>query len=405
MTSPPAYALGAALPDEVAVAAPSRLTQYQRYPVYSWPWCWRRSVLIGPLALALALLEGLSHGTTVGGFREGLWVTVHHMAANLVILMAGGLLASAARYRRFPLRLERVLVVAAILLGMLLADFAHEWADDYHDALMLKWHPHADTDPTPMHVSQVATNLIVAFSTYFIFGGGLALRSYFSEAQRWSAYRERTQMEALRRQKEEGDMRLTLLQAQVEPHFLFNTLASVRSLIKTDRERAATTIDALVDHLRATIPKIRSDATLGPSTLAEQVDVCSSYLELMQVRMGERLTAQIDVPAPLRALAFPPLMLISLVENAVKHGAEPKTGPTCIAIRASLREQGGAQVLQVVVEDDGAGLKPGMGDGTGLANIRAQLRTRFGDRAALALEARPDGGVRAVITLPRQEAA
>jgi len=267
----------------------------------------------------------------------------------------------------------------------------------------MKWHPEAHA--MPAHVSEVATNLIVAFSTYFLFGGGLAVRPYFSEAQRWFAYRERSDMEALRKQKQESDMQLAILQAQVEPHFLFNTLASVRSLIKSDPPRAATTIEALVNHLRATMPKVRYDATLGPSTLAEQLDICSSYLELMRVRMGERLTTLVDVPQALRALAFPPLMLISLVENAVKHGAEPNPGPTCIGIQASVQQQQGGDVLQVVVEDDGAGLRPGMGDGTGLANIRSQLRTRFGERASLVLEARSGGGVRAVITLPRERAA
>src|SRR6185436_5202353 len=122
------------------------------------------------------------------------------------------------------------------------------------------------------------------------------LRVYFRMV---SAQRDR-EIEQLRQQKSEVDLKLAVLQAQVEPHFLFNTLASVHSLIRKDPGRAEATIEALVDHLRATLPKLRAGVGSPHSTLEAQLEVCRSYLQVMQVRMGDRLRYGIDVPPPLR---------------------------------------------------------------------------------------------------------
>jgi sensor histidine kinase YesM len=230
-------------------------------------------------------------------------------------------------------------------------------------------------------------------------GGGPALRTYFSEQRRWRDYEHETELQEVRIQRDEADRRLTVLQAQVEPHFLFNTLASVRSLVRADPSRAEATIDALVDHLRATLPKIRSHSN-QMSSLAEQVEICRSYLDVMRVRMGDRLRYRVDVPEKLGHARFPPLMLISLVENAIKHGVEPKPGPCTVVILAREAVAGERSFLEVDVIDDGAGLRIGMGDGIGLSNIRAQLATRYGDRAALRLTAKAEGGVTATISLP-----
>jgi LytS/YehU family sensor histidine kinase len=187
-----------------------------------------------------------------------------------------------------------------------------------------------------------------------------------------------------------------VLAAQVEPHFLFNTLAGVRSAIHTDPARAATLIDSLADYLRAAIPRLRADGG-ADATLAGQVEIVRAYLALMAARMP-RLSFSIDLPDDLRALPCPPLMLVSLVENAVKHGAEPKVGPVHVALRARLDALGR---LQVAVEDDGAGFGGSTGGtGIGLANIRERLKQMHGDRAALELRARPEGGVGATLTLP-----
>jgi sensor histidine kinase YesM len=234
----------------------------------------------------------------------------------------------------------------------------------------------------------------------FAANGGLALASYFAEPRRWAEHVRRVELEKAGIQKNESDMRLAVLQAQVEPHFLFNTLASVRSLVNTDPQRASRTIDALAEYLRATLPKLRADAGVASSTLGEQFAICASYLELMKVRLGERLGVNIRLPAELRDTPFPPLLLISLVENAVTHGVEPKRDVTHVTLEARVIGPDAAQELEVRVEDDGAGLKLGMGEGTGLANVRAQLRTRFGAAASFELAGRSTGGVIARLILP-----
>ena len=113
----------------------------------------------------------------------------------------------------------------------------------------------------------------------------------------------------------------------------------------------------------------------------------------MKVRLGDRLRVDIQLPHDLREVPFPPLLLISLVENAITHGVEPKPGASQVTLAARAIEAGGARQLEVRIEDDGAGLKLGLGEGTGLANVRAQLRTRFASAASLDLRARDSGGV------------
>ena len=187
-----------------------------------------------------------------------------------------------------------------------------------------------------------------------------------------------------------------VMQAQVEPHFLFNTLASVRALVRQDPAQAEATLDALVDFLRATIPKLREDRGLH-ATLGQQLDLCSSYLALMQVRMGGRLTYDVRAYEALRAVPFPPSLLITLVENAIKHGIEPRPGPGRIEIDA-VRD---GDALRVQVRDDGAGLQPGLSTGVGLANVREQLAARYGARAAFVLSPAAEGrGVCAEIRVP-----
>jgi sensor histidine kinase YesM len=223
------------------------------------------------------------------------------------------------------------------------------------------------------------------------------LRTYIFEQKRWQAVQLEREMEALRRQKSEADLRFAVLQAQVEPHFLFNTLASVHSLIRQDPARAEATVEALVDHLRATMPKLRAGVGQQYSTLAEQLEVCESYL---QVRMGARLAYLRDVPERLLGHPFPPLMLISLVENAIKHGLEPNPAGGNISLCAAIEDRGTSSQLAVSVIDDGVGLRAGLGGGVGLANIRAQLAARFGGYGELVIRARSAGGVSATIRVP-----
>ena len=194
--------------------------------------------------------------------------------------------------------------------------------------------------------------------------------------------------------------RLSALQAQVEPHFLFNTLANLKYLIRTDQGAAQDMLDHLVGYLQNALPDMRSVS----STLGREMDLVGDYLAVMRIRMGERLRFDVAVDDRLRSLPFPPAMLISLVENAVKHGLERASRPGLIDVKASLEGKVGARLLSVSVADDGAGLTEQAGEGTGLANIAERLMLLYGREAALVVgpgdvngEVR---GVRAVLTVP-----
>jgi len=198
----------------------------------------------------------------------------------------------------------------------------------------------------------------------------------------------------------EAELRMSVLAAQVEPHFLFNTLAGVRSAIVSDPARAAAIVDHLVDYLRASVPRMRAEAASAAVPLERQLDAVRAYLALMHERMP-RLRFAVDLEPGLETAQVPPLMLISLVENAVKHGVEPKAGPARIAVSARRAEDAGEPALELQVVDDGVGFGSATsGTGLGLANIQQRLAGLYGSRAGLTLRALPDGGVAAILRLP-----
>ncbi|WP_432382060.1 sensor histidine kinase [Duganella sp. P38] len=189
------------------------------------------------------------------------------------------------------------------------------------------------------------------------------------------------------------EARMAALQAQVEPHFLFNTLALIGQLIETDPPQAARIHQNLIDYLRATLPQMRAK---GAGTLGRQIEMSRAYLAIMQARMRARLAVSIDVPDEMLSATFPVMMLQILIENAIKHGLEPKIDGGRIDIRAAVD----GQMLQVDVIDDGIGFNPFAGDGVGLANVRERLRIQYGNRAQLVIEAPLTGGTRASIRVP-----
>jgi len=197
-----------------------------------------------------------------------------------------------------------------------------------------------------------------------------------------------------RRGGEETERQLQLLQAQLEPHFLFNTLASVRRLYRTDLDAGARAIDSLLTYLRAALPELRRET----ARLRSELDLVRSYLELFRLRMGRRLTYSIAADPGLLEAEFPPMLLVTLVENAIKHGIEPTREGGHVAVSA----QSHGDTLEVRVSDNGVGFggAAGSGTGLGLANIRRQLATRYGSRARLDLAACTPHGVMASIALP-----
>jgi hypothetical protein len=193
-------------------------------------------------------------------------------------------------------------------------------------------------------------------------------------------------------QAQRVEAHLSALQAQIEPHFLFNTLANVKRLYDTAPGRGREMLAALIAYLRAALPTMRETG----STLGRELDLVRSYLTILQMRMGERLGFSIDAPAALRDAPMPPMILPTLVENAIKHGI----GPLPAGGRIELRAVRDGDAMQVEVHDSGAGFQGASGTGVGLANTRARLAALYGTGAGLQLCARPGGGVAAVLRIP-----
>ena len=220
-------------------------------------------------------------------------------------------------------------------------------------------------------------------------------------------FREARAAEALHRAEAERNLlakqtveaELKLMQAQIEPHFLFNTLASVQFLTETDPPQANRLLGHLIDYLRAALPQLRAQS----STLGREFELTRAYLSILQMRMGMRLTYSADLPPDLASHPFPPNMLISLVENAIKHGVEPSVDGGSIAIDA--HRDGERVVLRVAASGRGlAATARANGDtsgqGVGLANVRERLAALFGPRGQFSIEDTPPRGTRAIIAVP-----
>ena len=210
---------------------------------------------------------------------------------------------------------------------------------------------------------------------------------------------ERTADEATKRAETEQlertvlEARMEALQAQIEPHFLFNTLASIDQLIQTDPPRASKMQQSLIRYLRSAMPQMREGRR---PTLGQQVNLCSAFLEIMAVRMEGRLQSVVIVPEGLKSAVFPSMMLQTLVENAIKHGLEPKPEGGLIEIGAEIVNG----QLVVNVRDTGVGFMPKAEGGVGLANVRERLKALYNGRAELIISVPPAGGTCATIKVP-----
>jgi hypothetical protein len=207
---------------------------------------------------------------------------------------------------------------------------------------------------------------------------------------------EMAEAESLKRQLAEA--RMATMQAQVEPHFLFNTLASIEHLIETDPPKAGRMQRALIDLLRATMPTLRDGGVAASRTLGQEQAVIEPYLSILKIRMDDRLETSVDIPEGLHSAECPPMVLQMLVENAIKHGLEPKPEGGLLQVQAAVVDGD----LQLTVSDSGVGLGAGWQDssGTGLKNIRERLALRYGAAAQLVVEPREGGGARVVVRLP-----
>ena len=313
----------------------------------------------------------------------------------------------------FPELLGRTLVLAFMLLGVFVG--AQRWPERWLPRWWPRW---LFTTLAVALAAPLATFLIYMVAvggdlqmllgseprmTGFVMLGGtalvLGLVVTLSALLREREARARSlelqfELERSRLERQAVDARLALLQAQIEPHFLFNTLANVQALVESGSPRAAPVLASLIAYLRAALPRLQgAEATLG-----DELALVRAYLELMQMRMPDRLRFVIEVEPGLAGLRFPPMALLTLVENAVRHGIDPAEDGGAIEVGARTDSTSGARHLWVA--DSGVGLAQQAAPGTGLTNLRARLAAFYGPGAELRLSEQAPHGLKAEIVLP-----
>jgi sensor histidine kinase YesM len=224
---------------------------------------------------------------------------------------------------------------------------------------------------------------------------GSIITYFFSSREQIAESQARIQEEKIKRltsEKKAAEANLKLLQVQVEPHFLFNTLSNILSLLDTDPKQGKSMLVDFIHYLRASLSKIRK----AQVTLGQEMEMIQAYLSIFKVRMGDRLRYKIDLPQHLEAIAFPPMLIQPLVENAIKHGLEPRVDGG--EIRISGREKDG--LLRLEVADTGSGFLQERDSGMGLSNIRERLQSLYGNSGRLILEENQPHGLKAVIEVP-----
>ncbi|MFZ6751693.1 sensor histidine kinase [Undibacterium sp. Ren11W] len=416
-----------ALPSEVALQSETWLTRYRNFAVFSRAWyrhrsyAWSGMAWIGFFTLLAIYCVARWDIRIFLAYSLPFFIGIHALA------MTGSGMATWVRQQNYPVSKEAVLLSVALSLGAVFSFLIFESSRytasylAYGDGRLeitlsdLK-HKSSKFEPqlTPAELATVsskdavntqslamfklAVDGVVTMGVLLHMGSGFDLWIFFRQRKKLLASLQREELKRALDARREAELRLSVLAAQVEPHFLFNTLAGVRSAILTEPLRATMIVDHLVDYLRASIPQMRGDGTASQGRLAQQLEAARAYLGLMHARIP-RLTFSIS--SEIEDAALPPLLLISLVENAVKHGVEPKIGPVHIEISARSFVQNEETLLEVLVSDNGAGFSGSVsGSGIGLVNIRERLASTYGTSASLSLKSLAQGGVAAIIILP-----
>lgn len=338
---------------------------------------WRRL----SLALGLSMLFGAAN--SLGSSAPPVHVTIGHaVVVGLTVVLAFGLFEQWPAKLRLPRWVLQVVgVMIAVPLGALLAHSV-SMAIDIHSA-------HEDPQMTGLIVL-IVEGLLVA--PWVAVAAMLQQRDIFARDQALAFELERSEFE-----RRALDTRLRLLQAQVKPHFLFNTLANVQALVDRGSPQASQVLANLITYLRAAVPRMHAAIT----TLAEEMELVRAYLELMQMRMPDRLQFALRIDPAASKLQCPPMMLLTLVENAVHHGIDPSEEGGRIDVEVWLRDDR----CLVRVIDTGVGLKtPGNGLGTGLATLRERMQLAFGGDVQLNLTEIQPQGVSAELNFPARPA-
>jgi len=307
---------------------------------------------------------------TVVGFEESFWINfVYSQCIGLSLYAINATVLCRIGDKRRQLGALMLTFPSSIFLGVTLAS----WITGVGD-----WH-----DPKAW--------VAVVIGLFF---GGIGGITYFlgRRIEQLDAEVKIRRMNEVEAEKRQMEAQLKMLQAQIEPHFLFNTLANVSSLIDSDPALAKTLLERLNDWLRIALLRARSDN----ATLADELDMLENYLQILKIRFGTRLRWTLEVSDEAKRCAFPPMLLQPLVENAVRHGIEPKLGGGEIYLHAAIQHA----TLRIEVSDSGVGMA-GSATGAGLSNVRARLATLFGEAGNLTLKNNDQGGVTAILELPK----
>jgi signal transduction histidine kinase len=332
--------------------------------------------LFGLTALFCVLVAAVLTVTlpSMGSFWRNLWFSE---CIGLWLSASGALVRQLPWVRRLPDRLATaVSLAAAIPLGYVLG---------YATAYTLLGEP--------VHIAGLSRSRVAAMTATVLAGGFVTylvwLRNRLSDEAAARSLAQRLAVEA----------ELRMLRAQLEPHMLFNTLANLRSLVDDDPAYAKRMIDLLITYLRGALAGSRAETT----TLQAEFAQLAAYLEIMTLRLGKRLSYRLELPDALQQAKVPSMLLQPLVENAIKHGIEPKIGGGSVTVSA----RRGASGLELVVADTGLGLPPDPDDGPrergssyGLVHVRDRLRALYGSRGSLGLERQEPGGTLATVRIP-----
>ncbi|MFC1884676.1 sensor histidine kinase [Thermodesulfobacteriota bacterium] len=235
------------------------------------------------------------------------------------------------------------------------------------------------------------------FLRYFIISTifGVVISYFFFSKEIMEAKEATIQEERIKRldtEKKAVETNLRLLQAQIEPHFLFNTLSNVLSLLDTDLDKGKSMLEDLIHYLRTTLSKTRDAVT----TIGEEMQIVEAYLKIFKVRMGERLEYNISIPDEIKNIEFHPMLIQPLVENAIRHGLEPEIKGGEIWIKGSMD----GNILRLEIADTGVGLYENSNPGMGIDNIKERLKSLYGDEGRLILKENHPSGLKAIIEVP-----